>query len=68
MRALHAICFRGKLVMAELGGIINVFDDISASLCTVNRIHEKARFLQKVIIVFHNVNLILFTIASEKGQ
>ena len=62
------MCFREKLVMIELSGIINVFHDISAALCTVTRIHHKAEFLQEVINVFCNINITLFMIASEKAQ
>ena len=68
MRAWHARCFGEKLIMAELGKLINVFHNVSTAFNTVTKVHYKARFLQKAINFFHSVNLTLFTVTSKKGK
>ena len=62
------IIYREELVIAELIEIINVFHDLSATLCTVTIIHKKAGFVQMSINIFRSVNLTLFTLTSKNVE
>ena len=62
------IIYREELVIAELIEIINVFHDLSATLCTVTSIHKKAGFVQMSINIFRSVNLTLFTLTTKNVE
>ena len=62
------IIYREELVIAELIEIINVFHDLSATLCTVTIIHKKAGFVQMSINIFRSVNLTLFTLTTKNVE
>ena len=58
-------CFREKIVIAALSenvGVINIFHDVNSTSDAVTNIHHKSEFLLKAVVVFHSVNVTLFTV------